>query len=159
MNKQINFQRSEDKRMTRFVIISTDFYPYKTGKFFKVVLKTWASFCTTKTDLKLEKMYSISYSIKFYLRMRIILKNTVFWDVMPCGSYEGILHSHRHENLKSYIAEFCSGDVMFLLWGKNWVFISQKTAFFIVTAVKTSNLTWIIFIKRSQPLFVCLPSW
>jgi hypothetical protein len=35
-----------------------------------------------------------------------------------------ILHSHRHENLKSYN-----------------VSISQKAAFFIVTAVKTSNLT------------------
>jgi hypothetical protein len=31
---------------------------------------------------------------------------------------------------------------MCLLWGKNWVFIAQKTAYFIVTAVKTSNLTW-----------------
>jgi hypothetical protein len=30
---------------------------------------------------------------------------------------------------------------MCLLWGTNRVFISQKTAFFIVTAVKTSNLT------------------
>jgi hypothetical protein len=30
---------------------------------------------------------------------------------------------------------------MCLLWGTNWVFISQKTAFFIVTAVRTSNLT------------------
>jgi hypothetical protein len=30
---------------------------------------------------------------------------------------------------------------MRFLWGKNWSFISQKTAFFIVTAVKTSNLT------------------
>jgi hypothetical protein len=28
------------------------------------------------------------------------LKNGVFWDVTPCGS---ILHSHRRENLKSYI--------------------------------------------------------
>jgi hypothetical protein len=30
---------------------------------------------------------------------------------------------------------------MCLLWGMNWLFISQKTAFYIVTAVKTSNLT------------------
>jgi hypothetical protein len=30
---------------------------------------------------------------------------------------------------------------MCFLWGTNWGFISQKTAFFIVTAVKTSNLT------------------
>jgi hypothetical protein len=37
---------------------------------------------------------------------------------------EAILHSHRCENLKSYRA-----------------FISQKTTFFIVTTVKTSNFT------------------
>jgi hypothetical protein len=30
---------------------------------------------------------------------------------------------------------------MCLLWSTNWVFISQKTTFFIVTAVKNSNLT------------------
>jgi hypothetical protein len=42
---------------------------------------------------------------------------------------DDILHSHHRENLKSYIA----------LTG--WVFISQKTTFFIVTAVETSNLT------------------
>jgi hypothetical protein len=30
---------------------------------------------------------------------------------------------------------------MCFLWCTNWVFISQKTAFFIVTAVNTSNLT------------------
>jgi hypothetical protein len=29
---------------------------------------------------------------------------------------------------------------MCLLWSTNWVFISQKTTFFIVTAVKVSNL-------------------
>jgi hypothetical protein len=57
---------------------------------------------------------------------------------------DGILHCHRRENLKSYIALtgwLCGGDVMCLLWGMNWVVISQKTAFFIVTTVKTSNLT------------------
>jgi hypothetical protein len=31
---------------------------------------------------------------------------------------------------------------MCLLWGTNWNFISQKTAFFIVTAVETSNLIY-----------------
>jgi hypothetical protein len=51
---------------------------------------------------------------------------------------DAILHSHRRENLKSGL---CSVDAMCLLWGKNWVFISQKTPFFIVTAVETSNLT------------------
>jgi hypothetical protein len=35
----------------------------------------------------------------------------------------------------------CNRDIMFLLCGMNWISISQKMAFFIVTAVKTSNLT------------------
>jgi hypothetical protein len=57
---------------------------------------------------------------------------------------DGILHSHCHETLKSYI-ELTDWDlsrrrdvspVRYEL-----VFISHKTTFFIVTAVKTSNLT------------------
>jgi hypothetical protein len=55
-----------------------------------------------------------------------------------------ILHSHRRENLKSYIA--LTG---WTLEGRSNVspvkyelgFLSQKTTFFIFTAVKTSNLT------------------
>jgi hypothetical protein len=56
---------------------------------------------------------------------------------------DGILHNHHREtsNLKYYEqAGLCSGDVICLLWGTNGVYISQKTAFFIVTAVETSNL-------------------
>jgi hypothetical protein len=52
------------------------------------------------------------------------LKNGIFWDV----SEDTILHSHRHENLKSYI-------------GTTLAVTSQKTLFFIVTAANTSNLT------------------
>jgi hypothetical protein len=54
-----------------------------------------------------------------------------------------IPHSRRRENFRSYIAftvGLCSGDVMCLLLGTYWVFINQKTALFIVTAVKTSDL-------------------
>jgi hypothetical protein len=41
------------------------------------------------------------------------LKNAVFWDVTLCGSYksyrrdipeDGIIHNHRRENIKSFIA-------------------------------------------------------
>jgi hypothetical protein len=53
---------------------------------------------------------------------------------------DGILHSHRRENLRSYIS--LTGWA--LQWRSNVFpvgyklgFISQKTAFFIVTAVKT----------------------
>jgi hypothetical protein len=39
------------------------------------------------------------------------MKNGVFWVVTPCGSCNNpedtILHSHRHENLKSYIYCLC----------------------------------------------------
>jgi hypothetical protein len=43
------------------------------------------------------------------------MKNGVFWDVMPCGSCKNLQEPHG--------------------------VTSQKTPFFIVTAVKTSNLT------------------
>jgi hypothetical protein len=50
---------------------------------------------------------------------------------------DGILHSHRYENLKSYIV-FLYGEASHRdLHGGT----SQKTALFIVTAMKTSNPT------------------
>jgi hypothetical protein len=52
-------------------------------------------------------------------------ETSVLTRATRCNNPEdAILHSHLRENLKSYR-----------------VFISQKTAFFIVTAVKASNLT------------------
>jgi hypothetical protein len=39
------------------------------------------------------------------------LKKTVFWDMVPCRSKrchipeDCFLHSHRRENLKSYVSE------------------------------------------------------
>jgi hypothetical protein len=59
------------------------------------------------------------------MNISVRVKNAVFWDVAPCRSYvnrcfggtsvdttftrhhipeDGILHSHRRENLKSYIS-------------------------------------------------------
>jgi hypothetical protein len=57
---------------------------------------------------------------------------------------DDILHSHRRENLKSYIeltgwALERRRNVSPMKYELG--FISQNTAFFIVTAVKTSNLT------------------
>jgi hypothetical protein len=57
---------------------------------------------------------------------------------------DGILHIHHRENLKSYIVL-----IGWALQRRRNIFpvryeldfISQKTEFFIVTAVKTSNLT------------------
>jgi hypothetical protein len=61
---------------------------------------------------------------------------------------DGILHSHSRENLKSYItllAELCRGDVMSPV-RYELGFVSQKTPFFIVTAVKPQilhNINWL----------------
>jgi hypothetical protein len=57
---------------------------------------------------------------------------------------DDILHSHCHENLKSYIA--LTGWAPLRRYNVSPVkyelgFMSQKTTFFIVTPVKTSNLT------------------
>jgi hypothetical protein len=41
-------------------------------------------------------------------------------------------------------ARLYSGDVLYFLGGTNWILVSQKTAFVIVMAVKTSNLTTIV---------------
>jgi hypothetical protein len=38
---------------------------------------------------------------------------------------------------------------MCLLWGTNWIFISQNTPFFIATAVKTSNLTCVFISQKT----------
>jgi N-acetylmuramoyl-L-alanine amidase len=57
---------------------------------------------------------------------------------------DGILNSHRRENLKSY--RTLTGWALLRRRNMSPVkyemgFMSQKTAFFIVTAVKTSNVT------------------
>jgi hypothetical protein len=57
---------------------------------------------------------------------------------------DGIFHSHLHENLKSYTA--LTGWVLQRRSNVSPVryelgFYTQKTVFFIVTAVKTSDLT------------------
>jgi hypothetical protein len=58
---------------------------------------------------------------------------------------EGILHSHHSENLKSYtslsIWALQRSNNVFSVWYELGL-ISQKTASFIVTAVKTLNLTY-----------------
>jgi hypothetical protein len=43
---------------------------------------------------------------------------------------------------------------MCLLWSTNWGFISQKTPFFVVIAVRTSNLTWIDLAQDREQLKV-----
>jgi hypothetical protein len=53
-----------------------------------------------------------------------ILKNAIFWDVTPCGSCIRTDISPKHRFLQEPRGV-----------------ASQKTEFFIVTAMKTSNLT------------------
>jgi hypothetical protein len=57
---------------------------------------------------------------------------------------DGILHRHRCENLKSYIALtgwalYQRRNVFSVRYEQG--FLSQNTAYFLVTAVKTSNVT------------------
>jgi hypothetical protein len=48
--------------------------------------------------------------IRFEVFAAVTMKNGVFWVVTPCGSCKNpedtILHSHRRENLKSYLLLF-----------------------------------------------------
>jgi hypothetical protein len=60
----------------------------------------------------------IKYLFRYYVRFEVFTavtkKDVAFLDVKPCGSFtrlirrniadDDILHSHRRENLKSYIA-------------------------------------------------------
>jgi hypothetical protein len=56
------------------------------------------------------------------------MKNIIFWDIKT----QFILH-RRHITSP---AGLCSGKVIYLLRGTNWILISQKTGFFIVTAAE-----------------------
>jgi hypothetical protein len=75
------------------------------------------------------------------------MKKAVFWDVAPCSSgvnrrFGGTYRLHlqgRRESIRKSAREASVRDVKGRLHGAT----SQKTAFFIVTAVKTSNLTYI----------------
>jgi hypothetical protein len=76
------------------------------------------------------------------------MKNAVFWDVTPCGSRRnrrfGGNHSHDHQDVKNLRARNISSNqqLKHTVLKEPHDLTSQKTALFIVTAVKTSNLTW-----------------
>jgi hypothetical protein len=71
------------------------------------------------------------------------MKNAVFWDVTPCGSCKNRQFGGR---IASIIRVTRIGDLGTTLkngvfWFKPHGVTTQKTPFFIVTAVKISNLT------------------
>jgi hypothetical protein len=82
------------------------------------------------------------------------MKNTVFWDVTPCGScknprFGGMYHHHQGEKnivvlstpiLLTLMTEAIRSSETSIHKGPHGV-TSQKTIFFIVKAVKRSNLT------------------
>jgi hypothetical protein len=77
------------------------------------------------------------------------MKNAVFWDVTPCGSFKnqrfGGMQRINHQVDKNLRARNVSSNLepkhcsRFLQEPRGVT--SQKTAFFIITPVKTSNLT------------------
>jgi hypothetical protein len=82
-------------------------------------------------------VFLVRYELGFYIRFGVVtavtMKNTVFLDVAPCGSYKS--HTAEHAGRRHSSWFYITRDGILL------GFISQKTEFFIVTAVKTSNLT------------------
>jgi hypothetical protein len=97
----------------------------------------------------------------------IELKNAVFWEVVPCDSYKNRrfggpyrLHHQGDKNTSSVLQLLITVNVLpispilvtlmmeEILSSETWVLKEprcvtfQKTTFFIVTAVKTSNLTY-----------------
>jgi hypothetical protein len=94
------------------------------------------------------------------LKLLDSVKNSVFWDVKPCGSFKYrcfrrtlCLHHQGDRNRLARNSVVPSSPILVIWWC--WRYIptkrrflqepqgvtSQKTEFFIVTAVKTSNLT------------------
>jgi hypothetical protein len=66
------------------------------------------------------------------------MKNAVFWDVKPCDSCKnrrigGIIGAETISELGTTLAVNSNSDTLRVT--------SPKTAFFIITALKTSNLT------------------
>jgi hypothetical protein len=84
--------------------------------------------CTSAAKQRLCKLETIQQPILGH-RSVGTLKNAVFWDVTPCGScksrrFGGTWRLHHHGDKNRHGVTF------------------QKTAFFTVTTVKTSNLTY-----------------
>jgi hypothetical protein len=84
-------------------------------------------------------LYFLAYwSVTFATQM---LKNSVFWDVTPCGS---LMKQALIPPKLRFLQEPHSVT-------------SQKTPFFIVTAVKTSNVTQMLFhsvLRTDDPLLI-----
>jgi hypothetical protein len=98
---------------------------------------------------------NLHYNFKYKLRNYLNIKNAVFWDVIPCGSCKkwrfGGMYRLHHQSDKN--RRYIPTKHRFLQEPHDVP--SQKTAFFLVTAVKASNLTYInIFLYNRMQSFV-----
>jgi hypothetical protein len=104
--------------------------------------------------LQLEDVKVIYSSLSFTLMMEVLRSSeTTFLtrETRRHAQEDVFLHNHSRENIKSYTAGLCNGNVMCFLGGTSY-FLSQTPAFFIVTAVKTSYLTLYMFSLLSHNL-------
>jgi hypothetical protein len=113
----------------------------------------------------------VSFFLNFPEKSCLYLKNAVFWDVTPCGScknrrFRGSyrLHMTRIGELRTALAVTSNRSTQqrntfseTSVRTKSFSFISQKMTFFIVTAVKSSTLTYLHFFS-SHPCYVPCPS-
>jgi hypothetical protein len=87
-------------------------------------------------------------------------KNGVFWDVMPCATWQNIpedaiLHSHHHENLKSYNIIIQMTTVLHINTLKTW---NPKISFLNVCPVILHSSV-LIFIYYRQWTYKYYGSW
>jgi hypothetical protein len=124
---------------------------------------------------------SLRKTIPVYVRFEVLtpvsMKNAVVWDVKPCGlHHQGDKNRRARNNVSSVFRLLVTAIVLlpcrFLStwWWRRYVpkkrrflqephgVTSQKTPFFIATAVKTSNLTyWTFFMQRSIIIYFNSP--
>jgi hypothetical protein len=88
---------------------------------------------------------------KYDMQINIIIKNSVFWDVVTCrscvdsrfGGKTAVCSLQPPAHAGSSLADFYTLKMEAIRYGDT----SQTTEFFIVTAVKTSNRTETIIFK------------
>jgi hypothetical protein len=111
------------------------------------------------TNWKYKDLILDNFEFKIYIQNIYVVKNAVFWDVALCRSYVNRRFGGRYRHLLTLVPR----SRIFLPWRwRRYVppkrrfkqdlhgATSQKTAFFIVTAVKISNLTTMLYFKLDR---------